>query len=93
LAFLAGTFSLSIDIFWFRILGFAIGRSFIIFPIIISIFVMAIGAGSLTLKDQSEKKFIKTLFLSVVLSIIPLLVSKVRALITTDVVHISFFIQ
>ena len=54
---------------------------------------MAIGAGSLTLKDQSEKKFIKTLFLSVVLSIIPLLVSKVRALITTDVVHISFFIQ
>ena len=57
LGFVTGLTSLALEILWFRILGLTIGNSFIIFPFVLSVFVLMIGLGSLTLKNINLRTF------------------------------------
>ena len=62
-AFTAGLTCITFEILWFRILSLSIGSSFIVFPMVLSIFVLAIGLGSLTLKKFAPVHSKKTCFI------------------------------
>ena len=68
LGFVAGLTSLSLEVLWFRILGLSIGNSFVIFPFVLSIFVLMIGLGSLTLKKIQVRNFQNVLAGSLIFS-------------------------
>ena len=72
LAFVAGMTCLSLEILWFRILGLTIGNSFIVFPFILSIFVLMIGLGPLTLKRMDIKSFQKSFRYALIILLIDL---------------------
>ncbi len=88
LGFIAGLVSLSLEILWFRVLSLTMGSSFIVFPFILSIFILMIGLGSLTIKEISLRNFKKTLVFSLIFSFIsflaipylPLFISNIRAM-------------
>ena len=78
-----------------------IGNSYIIFPVVLSIFVLMIGLGSLTIKKIDIKSFNKTLIFSIIFSLIsfiatpylPLLISNIRVLfISNKIVFYVFHI-
>ena len=73
LGFAAGFTSLSLEILWFRILGLTIGNSFLVFPFVLSIFVLMIGLGSLTLKTLNLKAFQKTVAYALLFSFLAFL--------------------
>ncbi|MFH1357784.1 MAG: fused MFS/spermidine synthase [bacterium] len=56
LAFISGLTSISLEIIWIRIWGMTIGSSYLIFPMVLSLFVLGLGVGSLTVKEISIKK-------------------------------------
>ena len=68
LGFVSGLTCLALEILWFRILGLTIGNSFIVFPFILSIFVLMIGLGSLTLKNINLQTFQKAIAYSLLFS-------------------------
>ena len=86
LGFVAGLTSLSLEVLWFRILGLTIGNSFIVFPFVLSIFVLMIGLGSLTLKRIHVRGFQNAVTYSLLFSFLaflsvpylPLIVSHIR---------------
>ena len=96
--FVAGATCLSLEILWFRILGLSLGNSYIVFPFILSIFILMIGLGSLTLKNTTAKNFQKTLCLSFAFSLfsfaiipyLPLILSNIRILFIHH--KVNFFI-
>ena len=51
MAFVSGLVSISLEIIWIRLLGLTIGSSFIVFPIVLSLFVLGLGIGSLTVTE------------------------------------------
>lgn len=69
-AFTAGLTCITFEILWFRILSLSIGSSFIVFPMVLSIFVLAIGLGSLTLKKICTRSFKKNLLYMLILNLI-----------------------
>ena len=86
LGFVAGMTCLSLEVLWFRILGLTIGNSFIVFPFVLSIFVLMIGLGPLTLKKITLTTFQNSLGYSLIFSFItfltvpylPLFISNLR---------------
>ena len=86
LGFIAGLTCLALEVLWFRILGLTMGNSFVIFPFVLSIFVLMIGLGSLTLKKLSVRTFQNALACALLFSFItfltvpylPLFVSHIR---------------
>ena len=98
LGFVAGLTSLALEVLWFRILGLTIGTSFLVFPFILSIFVLMIGWGSLTLKNLSLKTFQNTIAYSLVFSFVaflsvpylPLAISHLRVSFTEH--QITFYL-
>jgi spermidine synthase len=56
LAFISGLTSISLEIIWIRLWGLSIGSSYLVFPMVLSIFVLGLGIGSLTVKEISTKK-------------------------------------
>ncbi|MDD0854690.1 fused MFS/spermidine synthase [Halobacteriovorax sp. GB3] len=97
----AGLVTLSIETLYFRIFSLTMGSSFLVFPIIVSIFVLGIGLGSLSLKEQNEKHFWRDITLAGILSyfsfvaapFLPLILSNVRvSLISNSFTYISFHI-
>ncbi|MFH1356892.1 MAG: fused MFS/spermidine synthase, partial [bacterium] len=56
LAFISGLTSISLEIIWIRLWGLSIGSSYLVFPMVLSIFVLGLGIGSLTVKTISTKK-------------------------------------
>lgn len=75
LAFVIGMITLATEVLWFRILGLAIGSSYIVFPIIVSIYILAIGFGSLTVKELNQKNFNKNLYLTLIFMTISFILS------------------
>ena len=73
LGFVAGLTSLSLEILWFRVLGLTVGNSFLVFPFILSIFVLMIGLGSLTLKKLDLRAFQNTVAYSLLFSFVAFL--------------------
>lgn len=98
LALLAGLSSLAFETLWFRLLTLSIGSSFLIFPFVLSIVILAIGSGSLTLNTSSVKDFSRTLFLSFAFSVmtyllspyLPLFFSNIRVMLLTH--EFTYFI-
>ena len=98
LAFVAGMTCLSLEILWFRILGLTIGNSFIVFPFILSIFVLMIGLGPLTLKRMDIKSFQKSFRYALIFSLLtfltipylPLLISNIRVSFANH--HLAFYL-
>lgn len=71
----SGLISLSLEIIWIRVLAFTIGNSYLVFPFILSIFILGIGLGSLTLKNINSETFAKCLRNSIVLTVLPFLLT------------------
>lgn len=67
LGMIAGLVTLSLEVLWFRVLALSIGNSYLVFPMILSIFILAIGLGSLSLKKVSLKLFRRDLILLILL--------------------------
>ena len=57
LVFCSGLVSISLEIIWFRLWGLTIGNSSLVFPMVLSLFVLGLGYGSLTIKDMSYRGF------------------------------------
>jgi len=62
-AFLSGVAVLGLEIVWIRILGLAIGSSLVVFPIVLSVFILGIGLSSLTLKEIKADTLRKNLLI------------------------------
>ncbi len=56
LAFVSGLVSISLEMIWMRLLSLTIGSSFMIFPMILSLFVLGLGIGSLTVKTVTPAR-------------------------------------
>lgn len=92
IAFLSGMVSLSLENFWFRIWALTIGSSYLVFPMVLGVFVLSLGLGSLTLKQNgSSIQILKTLVYSITALIItytlvpylPLWISTIRVMLRT----------
>ena len=98
LGFVAGMTCLSLEILWFRILGLTIGSSFVVFPFVLSIFVLMIGLGPLTLKKMTLESFQKSLGYSLIFSFctfltvpyLPLIISNIRVSFANH--HLAFYL-
>ena len=55
LAFISGLVSISLEMLWIRLLGLTIGSSFVVFPIVLSLFLLGLGIGSLTVKEVTSR--------------------------------------
>lgn len=90
-SFISGAVVIALELLWLRVLSLSIGSSFLVFPFIISIFILGLGYGSLTSKIQTLSHFknevLKSLtfaFLAfLVIPSLPLLLSNVRVSLTT----------
>ena len=90
---------LSLEVLWFRILSLSIGSSFLIFPFILSIFILMIGLGPLTLKNLTLRGLKKTLFFSMIFTLfsfvcvpyLPLIISNIRVLFISHTVTFYIF--
>lgn len=83
--FVAGLVCIALEILWFRILSVSIGGSFIVFPFVLSIFVLAIGLGSLTLKEISIRSFRRNIFYMIGLNIVLFLSAPFLGLVFSNV--------
>lgn len=102
LAFVSGLMSISLEMIWIRLLGLTIGSSFLVFPIILSLFVLGLGIGSLTVREVSPKKLHKQFYLMLgglvlsflVVPYLPLWISNMRVLLVSHIVtyYIFYFI-
>ena len=98
LGFVAGLTSLALEILWFRILGLTMGYSFVIFPFVLSIFILMIGLGSLTLKNINLQSFQKSMAYSLLFSLLtfltvpylPLFISHIRISFANH--HLAFYL-
>ncbi|MCP4913802.1 MAG: hypothetical protein GY909_11880 [Oligoflexia bacterium] len=98
LAFVMGMASISLEVLWIRVLSMTIGTSYVVFPIILSIFIFSIGYGSLKLKAITARDFYRKLYLIVILSCLsfltipylPLFISNVRVLFVTH--EVTFYV-
>jgi spermidine synthase len=54
LVFVTGMVSLGLEVIMVRALGLAIGMSYIVFPIVLSLFILGLALGSLSLKDSNK---------------------------------------
>jgi spermidine synthase len=88
-AFVVGLTTLAIEILWFRLLGLAIGSSYIIFPVIVSIYVLAIGFGSILIKDYSEQSLRKNLYYTLISSLVPFVMAPYIPIIASNI-RVSF---
>jgi spermidine synthase len=84
-SFVIGLVSLAVEILWFRILGLTIGSSYIVFPIIVSIYVLAIGFGSILIKEYSISAMRKTILKTCVTLLIPFIVSPYLPIIFSNI--------
>ena len=57
LVFCSGLVCISLEILWFRLWGLTIGNSAIVFPMVLSLFVLGLGYGSLNIRDLSYRGF------------------------------------
>jgi spermidine synthase len=62
LATFSGITSLSLEILWIRLTSMIIGSNIYVFPIILSLFVLGLGYGSLTVKELSQDYLKKQLW-------------------------------
>lgn len=90
-AFVMGMASISLEVLWIRVLSMTIGTSYVVFPIVLSIFIFSIGYGSLRLKHIKPRQFYRKLYLIVLFSCLsfitipylPLFISNIRVLFVT----------
>ena len=64
LVFITGMVTISLEILWIRVWALTIGSSFVVFPMVLAIFVLGLGYGSLTLKKITSYKLFKELILA-----------------------------
>lgn len=67
LAFVSGLVALSLEIIWIRLWGLSIGSSNVVFPMVLSLFVLGLGLGSLTLKKVTTSSIKIHLAVSIIL--------------------------
>ncbi len=99
LALVVGAVSICLEMLWIRITGLTIGSGYFVFGLILSIYILGIGLGSLTLKDLSavgfRKLLVKTcLFIALpffCVPYLPLVVSNLRVLFIKHSVAFYFF--
>ena len=105
LSFVAGLTSLSLEVLWFRVLGLTIGNSALVFPFVLSIFILMMSVGALTLRKMNLKRFHSTVALSLIFSLfsfltipyLPLFISNIRVIminnpITFYVFHVTCYL-
>ncbi len=98
LAFVSGLVSISLEMIWMRLLALTIGSSFIIFPMILSLFVLGLGIGSLTVKTVTPARLRRQFYLimgGLILSFLavpylPLWISNLR--VTLDNQPINYYL-
>jgi spermidine synthase len=98
-ALISGIVSISLEIIWFRITALTIGSSILVVPFVISLFILGLGSGSLTVKNATLKSFqtdlkyasffILVSFLAV--PFLPLWVSNIRVLLISHPVNYYIF--
>ena len=96
-SFFIGAMTISFEMYWIRFVALSIGSGHIVFPFVISIFVLAIGAGSLSLRSNDHQSFLKSVRLTLVTGIVafcflpylPVLLSDIRMLLGQS--HADFF--
>ncbi len=90
-SFVSGLVIIGLEIIWFRLLGLTIGPSHLVFPFILSIFILGLGYGSLTSKVRSIQTLQKELSISYAFLIIsfviapwlPWLISNLRVMLSS----------
>jgi predicted membrane-bound spermidine synthase len=100
LVFFVGAMTICFEMFWIRIVALSIGSGFVVFPFVLSIFILAIGFGSLSLKEVSLERFhhslkwslLTNLFAFATIPYLPLMVSHIRVtLITHPATYYLFY--
>lgn len=84
-AFLVGAISISLEVLWIRLWSMTIGSAHLIFPVILSIFILAIGSGSLFLKETNIKNFKKSLVGMVVFNSMAFFIAPYLPIITSNI--------
>lgn len=97
--FIIGMASISLEVVWIRVLSLSLGTSYIVFPIILSIFIFSIGYGSLRLKHVNANSFYMKLVYMIAFSCLsfvtipylPLIISNIRVMFISHPVTFYFF--
>lgn len=74
-SFISGLVVIGLEIIWFRLLGLTIGPSHLVFPFILSLFILGLGYGSLTSKVSSLRDLRKELTFSYVALLLSFLIA------------------
>ena len=99
LACVSGVVSISLEILWIRLLGLTIGASFVVFPMVLSLFVLGLGIGSLTVKTVSTARLRRQFYLMLgcltltffLVPYLPLWMSNIRVLLASHRVTYYLF--
>ncbi|MEK6623503.1 MAG: hypothetical protein AABY86_00955 [Bdellovibrionota bacterium] len=99
LAFTSGFSLLGLEIIWFRLWGLTIGMSYIIFPMVVAVFVGALGLSGITLKKYTDNSLMVSLVFAVlflsfsflVVPYLPLWTSNIRVLMISHPVNFPIY--
>lgn len=100
MSFISGLSVLALEMIWMRYWTLVTGPSAFIFPFVVSVFVLGIGAGSLFIKEISQRYLKKQLFMSlflislsyVLFPYLPIWMSNTRVVLISHPVTFNIFI-
>ncbi|HAZ13066.1 MAG: hypothetical protein A2X86_09750 [Bdellovibrionales bacterium GWA2_49_15] len=99
MAFSSGFSLLGLEIIWFRLWALTIGSSYIIFPMVVALFVGALGVSGITLKKYTDHSLVLSLVFGVlflsfsytVVPFLPLWTSNIRVLMMSHPINFPIY--